>query len=126
LITKNIYFFEFVLNSEGLLNAIQDFLIADQWGSYIFNSAPIKVLIKDKALELIQLWADVTMMHQGEFEPLFKVYRQLRVDTKLQEEPETFVHLKQISVNMKDHFPNIPALESVSNDLVLLDDKEFL
>lgn len=63
-----------------------------------------------EAQELLQFWSDVTMMYQGEFDPLYKTYYAFRKEHgRLPKSHQLLSFLVQN--NFPKYFPDIPVLE---------------
>jgi hypothetical protein len=68
-----------------------------------------KIRAVEMAGEVIQLWADITMMYQQEFGPLFKRYHELRLKTKQPRSDALLLSIVQ--TNFERYFPEIPMLD---------------
>ena len=66
-----------------------------------------------EACEVLQLWADFTMMYQGEFPLLYTTYHDMRKQAK-QPKSDQLAN-KIVQMNFPKYFPTIPVLEFVLN-----------
>ena len=109
---------ERLFNSEVLLSSMRDNVILKHWSKSEKKSSSMWSLVSGylnqdsqmkrdmlihRCTEMIQIWADITMMYQGDFVPLHNFYRELRqkhVPFPSTRERKYFDDLRQMQMNV--------------------------